>query len=105
MSQNYENFVAAIHNKKLVSVDVITEEKGHIERKCVPYDFAVSTKYKDGLERYHFNDLTSPDGPHNLAVLPENLVKLTVLEEGFNPGDYIKWQPHWTIPRDWGQFS
>lgn len=105
MHKDYQKFIEAIHQKKLVKVVVDTKEKGIIQRKCVPFDFAVSGKYKDGKERFHFWDLDSPDVQHNLSVLPDNLKSLEILEESFNPADYVKWPPDWTITRDWGVYG
>ncbi len=62
-------------------------------------------KYKDGLNRFHFLDLDSPDGKHNLSILPEQLIDLSILEVIFNPADYINWTPKWHIARDWGKYS
>lgn len=102
---NKDRFVEAINNKKLVSVKVFSKEKGTIKRVCIPFDFGPSRKYKDGLDRYHFLDLDSPDGPHNLSILPEQLNEIELLDEDFNPADYIHWKPNWYLERDWGKFS
>lgn len=105
MSTFYEDFVQAINQKKVVSITVETESKGIITRKCIPFDFGPSRRYKDGLDRYHFWDINSPDGSHNLAVLPENLNDLVILDEEFSPADYVKWTPNWNISRNWGIYS
>lgn len=105
MHKDYQKFIEAIHKKKLVKIVLDTEEKGIINRKCVPFDFAISKKYNDGKERFHFFDLDSPDGQHNLSILPENLKSLEILEELFNPADYVKWTPNWAISRDWSIYS
>ena len=105
MHKDYQKFIDAIRNKNLVKVSINTDEKGLINRTCVPFDFAVSKKYKDGLERFHFYDVDSPDGSHNLSVLPEKLYSLDVLNQEFDPGDYVTWTPNWTISRDWGIYS
>ncbi|CAD7767225.1 MAG: hypothetical protein DNFNHJIP_00632 [Candidatus Argoarchaeum ethanivorans] len=60
-------FLKAIHEKKVLRVKVNSHEKGIIIRKCIPFDFGSSRRYKDGLNRYHFWDLDSPDGSHNLS--------------------------------------
>lgn len=105
MHKDYEKFVEAINQRKLVKVVADTKEKGIIQRKCVPFDFAVSRKYKDGKERFHFLDLDSPDGQHNLSILPEDLKTLEMLEESFDPANYVTWEPSWTVKRDWGAYS
>ena len=74
-------------------------------RKCVPFDYGESRRYKDGKDRFHFLDLNSPDGKHNLSILPEQVKKVEILDESFEPKDYISWTPNWIVERDWGIFS
>ena len=105
MSPHHDLFIQAIHQKRLVTVTIDSNEKGIITRKCICYDYGPSRRYKDGLNRYHFNDLDSPDGMHNLSILPAQLIWMEVLEETFEPGDYITWIPTWFIKRDWGNCS
>jgi len=98
-------FLEAIKKKKKVKVVVNSKEKGLIKRVCIPFDFGPSRMHKDGKHRYHFYDLDSPEGPHNLSILPEQLIKMEVLDENFEPKDYVKWKPSWFIHRDWGKYS
>lgn len=105
MGKHYENFIDAIICTQLVQVSINSKEKGFIKRICVPFDFGPSRKFKDGIERYHFLDLDSPDGPHNLSILPDQLIDLEVLDNKFDPADYIHWTPNWYVARDWGKYS
>ncbi len=100
----HEIFIKAIHEKKRVRVKVNSEEKGIIVRECIPFDFGPSRRYKDGNNRYHFWDLDSPDGSHNLSILPNQLIEIEILDESFIPKDYITWPaPYdWFVKRDWG---
>ena len=100
-----EIFLEAIQKKKIVIVKVNSKEKGMITRKCIPFDFGVSRKFKDGLERYHFYDLDSPEGEHNLSITPNQLISIEITLESFEPKDYVKWTPNWFIKRDWGEYS
>lgn len=102
---NKEIFLKAIHEKKLVEIVFNSFEKGVITRICIPFDYGPSRKYKDNRERYHFFDLNSPEGKHNLPVLPEQLMKIRILDKNFNPSDYVKWTPRWFVSRDWGDYS
>ena len=102
MTTHYNYFIDAIHLKKLVFVTINTESKGTIKRKCIPFDFGPSKKYKDVLSRYHFWDIDSPVGSHNLSILPEQLMNIEILDEEFNPSEYVSWKPNWYIKRDWG---
>jgi len=100
------DFLKAIENKQLVRITFNSFEKGKIGRKCVPFDYGESRKFKDGKERYHLWDLECPDGDnHNLPLLPSQMINIEVLKETFNPADYVQWTPNWIIPRDWGQYS
>lgn len=101
----YDIFLKAINEKKVVSVTVDTFEKGTIVRKCIPFDYGPSKKFHDAQNRYHFLDLTSPEGPHNLSVLPHQVRDISILNENFDPEHYVKWTPKWFIPRDWGRYS
>lgn len=100
-----ENFVQAINEMKLVKVVFDSYEKGRIERVCVPFDYGPSRRYKDGMERYHFYDLDSPSGNHNLAILPQQIKNIEILNEKFTPENYVKWTPNWFLKRDWGLYS
>ncbi|WP_312561094.1 hypothetical protein [Anaerospora sp.] len=98
-------FVSCINNQCHAEVTFNSKEKGLIVRNCIPFDYGPSRKYRDGLDRFHFYDLDSPDGKHNLSILPEQLVNIRTLEQIFNPGDYVTWKPSWFVKRDWGIYS
>lgn len=100
-----EIFITAIHGKKKVKITFDSKEKGIITRKCVPFDYGPSRKYNDGRDRYHFYDLDSPEGNHNLSILPEQLITIELLNETFEPSDYVTWRPNWIVKRDWGKYS
>lgn len=98
--------VNAVHLKRIVIVTFNSHEKGVITRLCIPFDIGPSRKYKDGLERFHFYDLDSPDGSHNLSILPGQITNLEMLNDSFDPKNYVTWSPiKWFIERDWGIYS
>lgn len=102
----YDDFIATIQSKKLIKVRFISEEKGMIERICIPFDFGPwRRKIETNPDRYHLYDLNSPEGEHNLSILPEQLISLEVLNDSFDPADYVTWTPNWFIKRDWGAYS
>lgn len=106
MKNHLDVLLDAINLKKQVKIKFNSYEKGIIERKCIPFDFGPSRRYKDGLDRFHFYDLNSPDGKHNLSILPDQLIEIELLYSDFKPSDYVTWSPtNWIINRDWGQFS
>jgi len=101
-----DKFLKGIQEKKLLSVAFIAKDDGVLRvRKCVPFDYGISRKYKDGEDRFHFYDLDSPDGKHNLSLLPEQIQNVNLLNENFDPADYVKWTPNWIVDRDWGVYS
>ena len=105
MENHYDIFVLSIKGKKKVKIKCDTKEKGIIERTCIPFDHGPSRRYKDGLDRFHFYDLDSPDGKHNLSILEIQLINIELIDETFEPGDYVTWEPNWILKRDWGKFS
>lgn len=102
---NYEKFIYAIHNKNMLNLTFDSKQKGVITRLCIPFDYGPSRRYSDGGDRYHFYDLNSPDGKHNLSIVPEQVLKIEVLDRKFEPVDYIHWKPNWFVKRDWGEYS
>lgn len=99
-------FLKGIRKKKYLSVDFVAKADSLLRnRKCVPFDYGKSKKYKDGEDRYHFLDLDSPQGPHILSVLPTQVQNIKLMDERFHPADYVTWAPDWIIERDWGNYS
>lgn len=105
MCSDHSIFIQAIHDRLIVTLCCDSYEKGHIVRKCVCFDYGPSRKYKDGLDRYHFFDLDSPDGKHNLSILPSQVISVTLTNENFEPSTYVTWTPNWFVKRDWGVYS
>ncbi len=101
----YETFIEAIEQKLIIQLTFESQEKGRITRTCIPFDFGPSRRYRDGCDRYHFFDLDSPDGKHNLSILPNQVINITLANQNFNPEDYITWTPNWHIDRNWGTYS
>lgn len=100
-----KEFIEAINNKLILQITFDSKEKGIIKRTCIPFDYGPSRKYKDGLERYHFLDLDSPEGKHNLSILPQQVIDMVLTNKEFDPADYISWTPNWHVSRDWSAYS
>ena len=100
MDKNYQNFIQAINEKKVVKLEFNSKEKWNSIRTCIPFDFWPSRKFKDWIDRYHFYDLDSPEWSHNLSILSEQVISITITDKDFNPADYIKWTPNRFIKRD-----
>jgi len=101
----YNTFITAINTKRVVSIEYDSYEKGIISRLCIPFDYGMSRRYKDGKERYHLYSLDGPNGSHNISILPEQLLSIRVTNEHFEPSDYITWDTNWIVERDWGEYS
>ncbi|MDD4484062.1 MAG: hypothetical protein PHD55_06835 [Methanoregula sp.] len=101
----HDDFIRAIREKKLVAVTARTDDKGTIKRTCVPLDYGPSGRPHDGVDRYHFRDLSSPTGEHPFMILPSQLLDLSVLDETFEPEKHVHGKTKWSVPRDWGKFS
>ncbi|WP_373897812.1 hypothetical protein ACER0A_010775 [Haloimpatiens sp. FM7315] len=102
----HQKFIQAINQKKLVLLKFDSYEKGIISRTCVPFDFGPSRRYRDGQDRYHFYDLDSPSSNHNLSILPSQILDIKILDESFEPKNYVTWSPiRWFLKRDWGAYS
>ena len=102
---NYDLFINAIKQKKIVNLKFNSYEKGVLSRECVPFDYGPSNIYHDGQDRYHFSDLDSPSGSHNLSILPSQVLSIQDTNQSFDPADYVTWDPNWFISRDWGKYS
>lgn len=102
-----EKFLQAIHERKLVQVKFIAKSDGNLrDRKCVPFDYGASSNAKDKSNKYHFYDLNSPNGRHNLSLTLDQIKEIILLEnESFDPADYVIWEPNWIVKRDWGIYS
>lgn len=101
----YQEFLKSIHEKKFLTLEFDSIEKGVIRRKCVPFDFGPSRRHRSLQDRYHFYDLDSPEGQHNLSILPEQVLSISILNESFDPAEFVKWPPDWFVSRDWGAHS
>lgn len=102
----YQDFIKAIQEKFLVRVVVNSPEKGMMLRKCVPLDYDGPRKsYRDGLNKYHFYDLEGHDGNHHLSIDSVRVVGIKLLDEHFDPAEYVTEKADWVIPRDWGIYS
>ncbi len=99
-------FINAIKQKKKIEITFDSDSKGIITRVCIPFDYGPSRrKLYSNVEKYHMCDLSSPDGAHVLSILPRQLISIKILEELFDPADFVTWEPNWFILRDWGEYS
>jgi len=98
-------FLASINNKLIVIVTFRTVKGVVSKRKCIPFDFGPSRRFRDKSQRYHFLVLDGPEGRHNLSLLPKQINRIELTDKHFNPLNYIKWKPKWFVKRNWGVYS
>ena len=104
-----ENFIEAIHNFKKIRLTFFSKDDNMaIVRKCAPMDFGPSRRAKLQNDRYHLWDYESDTKNHNLPLNPEQIIKMEILDEKFDPSEFITWDTKkspWFIERDWGIYS
>lgn len=99
-------FINAIHERWKIRVTFFSKEDGgNLTRLCAPMDYGPSRRAKEKNDRYHMWDYDSDTGRHTLSLPPEQIVNIELLEETFNPSEFVTWTPNWIISRDWGVFS
>ncbi|HWY34778.1 MAG TPA: hypothetical protein VNX68_09030 [Nitrosopumilaceae archaeon] len=99
-------FIQAINNTKLIKISFDYKEKGIISATAIPFDIGASSRYKDEKIRYYFYIIDPKNEKPNIAILPEQLLEIEMLEKPFNPEEYITWKKiSWITKRDWGKYS
>jgi hypothetical protein len=102
-------FISAIHTKNKIRLTFFSkEDSGNLTRICAPMDFGPSRRSHDNADRYHVYDYESDRGPHPLNLAIDNVVKVEILTENFDPSEFVTWslvKNPWFIKRDWGEFS
>jgi hypothetical protein len=71
-------------------------------------DFGPSRRAKEKNNRYHVWDYDSDTGTHVLSLNPEQIISIEVLDEHFEPSNFITWDTQkspWFVARDWENFS
>jgi hypothetical protein len=106
MIKNHEQFIEAIKEKKKVCLRFYSKaDSGVIDLVCAPMDYGPGAGIPDGINRYSLWDYTSNNGSHTLSLLPEQVLDLRLLGEGFEPAEFGVPPLQWWIPRDWGSPS
>jgi len=71
-------------------------------------DYGPSRRTKDNIDRFHFWDYKSDKKQHTLSLPLEQIKSLEILEETFDPSEFITWdvkKSHWFIKRNWDDYS
>ena len=102
----HDKFIKAIHAKSKVKISFYSDEdKSVIDRICYPMDYGPGTKIKDNAPRYWVWDSQSDTKPHPLPLKQEQIHGFQVLNETFDPAEFVTWTTAWNIPRGWGIYS
>lgn len=109
MTVDHQMFLDAIAQKRRVSIRFIhPKEKREQSCICAALDFGPLRGSSDKLDRYQLWNLEGRKRPFNLALLPDEILEMKLLEDTFSPAEIISWvfKPGcWSVPRDWGSFS
>jgi hypothetical protein len=107
----FDDFIEAIHNLRLVEVVFSAKKYGGdlIVCRCAPMDYGPTRIDRCATDRYHLwvyeNLSAQADGWHPLMPIPHSVATIDMLDDGFDPGEFLDWPPSWWIPRDWGSYS
>jgi hypothetical protein len=109
MHAHHQVFLDALAAKRRLSVQYFSKKEGRERtRICAPLDFGPLRGHAEPTDHYQLWDLEGKRKPLNIAVLPGDVVSMTMLDEPFAPADIITWnfKPNaWRVPRDWAEFS
>ena len=101
-----DKFIQAIHEKRKLKVTFFSKEDGTtLVRTCAPMDYGPSRRARRKNDRYHFWDYDSDTRRHTLSLNPEQVLEVEMLDEHFEPSEFVTWKPNWFIQRDWGEYS
>ena len=104
-----ERFIEAIRARKMVRLTFFSkDDERTIVRKCAPMDYGPSRRAKEKNDRYHLWDYESDTGQHTLSINPDQVKGLEVLDEKFEPSEFVTWDTKaspWFVTRNWGPYS
>lgn len=99
-------FIQAIHDRRRVRLTFFCKEDGcNLTRVCAPMDYGPSRRATQKNDRYHLWDYESDQRNHVLSLDPGQVKAIEVMEETFDPGEFITWTTNWFVARDWGRYS
>ena len=89
MIPKHEQFIAAINDKKKVSVRFYSPADGGVlDRICAPMSYGRPSERQDELNRYWLWDYASTTDSHTLGLVPQQILDLQVLGTGFDPAEF-----------------
>ena len=101
-----EEFIDAIHQKKKIIVTFFSKkDEVIVVRTCAPMDFGPHKRFPDKGDRYQVWDYDGSSGPHPAPLDPDQVQSIEVMDEEFDPSEFVTWDTDWIIQRDWGPYS
>lgn len=104
-----DRFIQAIHGCKKVRLTFYSkDDERTLVRTCAPMDYGPSRRAEEKNDRYHLWDYESDTGPHTLSLNPDQVTGIDVLDESFDPCEFVTWDTNaspWFVKRDWGRHS
>jgi hypothetical protein len=89
MIANHTQFTAAIEDRKKVCVRFYSKpDSGVLDRVCAPMEYGPGEN-PDGLNRYWLWDYANETGAHTIGLIPQQILDLRVLGDGFDPLEFI----------------
>jgi predicted DNA-binding transcriptional regulator YafY len=101
-----QRFTDAIHSKNKVKITYFSKKDKMITtRICAPLDIGLHKGFPDRGDYYHVWDYDGSKKPHYAPLKSDQIRDFEVLDETFDPADFVTWNTDWTISRDWGHYS
>ena len=94
-----DRFIQAVQSKNKVKITFYSQaDRQTLARICAPLDYGPGKGNHDRADRFHVWAYDSVAGAHLLSLDPAQVRRLDILDEEFDPGDFV-----WFLARDWGQ--
>lgn len=101
-----EIFLQALREKRKIKVSFYSQEDGRVlVRTCAPMDYGPSRRTAVKNDRFHLWDYDSDTKEHVLSLNPGQVQDIEILNEHFEPAEFVTWKTSWFVPRDWGTYS
>lgn len=103
---HHDIFLTALHEQRKVEVTYNSlKDESVVRRIAAPMDFGPKAKEKVPTDRYHIWDYDSPSGAHSSSLKADQIRSIAILDETFDPSDFVSWTPNWHVARNWGHLS
>ncbi len=92
-----DRFMQALQSKHKIRLTFYSDaDRRTLDRMCVPLDYGPGKV--DKSDHFHVWDYESTSRGHLLSLKPEQVQRIDILAEEFDPTDFM-----WFLSRDWGQ--